>query len=331
VDSQPSYKLITEKYLPEDFLHPAYFFLRPDGTEADEANRHHHEALPGQRILKILKAIARDWGRGLDRKSWLEAKKEIALAELQCLSGGWEGARERLTKVAALRARCGVKEQAKALLATLDARHRLLEEWRGLEGVPEVLVPRVAEALAAGNFPDVWRAIRNHRGSAKIPPVNAFREKVEEVLLEGIRLKPVVLDRIDLSGRTYWTLKAEWETTLPEIDGLVVQLSYLTERERTHESYVVLDDVRPYARHRAACCLDSRQLRLADVVNLKVELWLDDLPLHTSRLEEEPARFPEDESHVLFGPDLMEPHESLAAGGRYEIREFHVGRYPGAR
>ncbi|MEN8151901.1 MAG: hypothetical protein ABFS86_18950, partial [Planctomycetota bacterium] len=96
--------------------------------------------------------------------------------------------------------------------------------------------------------------------------------------------------------------------------------------------YAKFDQLRPYHHHRAATCLDSRMLKLQDVTNARVQLWLDDVLLAESLWKPDvPTEFPFEESHVIVGPDLLSEKESLGVGVRAAKTRYRVGRYPAAK
>lgn len=324
-DTIASYKLITEEYLDEEFLHPAYLYFRPDGTEYDKKERMHHTALSAQRIEGVLKRIGKEWGKSLTVKEYEKALGETEAAEDLLRGEDWRDAANLLTGVTRLRARCGVKDRAQAMLRTIDAWKQLLTEWRAIEGAPRALAKKVDEALLAG---DPSRALvllrKEHSDHAQVV---AVEQKLIAHLREAIRLEPLRFDKVLLSTGTLYMLKARWATDLPEFDGLGIQLSYFTSREQTLQSYGVYENMRPCSRHCAAVSLTARGLHYAEVANARVQLWIGDVMLHEAKLSDEPAGFPPEESHVLTGPDLLTSAESLSAGARADVRLFKVGVY----
>ncbi len=324
-DSVASYKLITEEYLEESFLHPAYLYFRPDGTEFDSKERMHHMAITAQRVEKVLGKIAKEWGRGLSVKEYGKALASIEAAEKLLTAESWEQAEGSLSAVTRLRARCGVKDRAKAVLRTIEARKRLLATWRAIEELPTRFAGTVEQSLKQGDPVGALRILRKERSEHE--QVVAFEEALLEHLRESIRLEPLRFDKVYLSTGTLYQLKARWATDLPEFDGLTMQISYRTDRDKTLESYAVYNDVRPYGRHRAAVSLSARDLHYTEVANARVQLWLSDVLLHESLLKEAPADFPREESHLVFGPELLTAAESLSAGARADVRIFKVGRY----
>ncbi len=324
-DSRESYRLITEEYLPEEFLHPVYFFLRPDGTEVDAGNRHHHEALGPSQILKILDGIQRRWGRGLTEKEY--AKHGPVFAEGRALfsRGKPAEAAERLAPLAGLKARCGLRDRAAAMRDTARVSADLASEWREL-GCPErALFRGVAGALRAGDLPGAWRRLRARAEEGRL---RAFREKIESELRRRIRLLPVRLSRVVAGGHIYWYLKAAWRSDLPAFDGLVLQLGYLCEGPRTCEGYARFDRVEPAPHHRAALSAAARDLRLRDVLDARARLWLDGLLLHESHHRRPPRAFPAmEDGHVLVGPDLLRKEDALAVDYRAKLVDYRLGTY----
>ncbi len=324
-DSVASYKLITEEYLEESFLHPAYLYFRPDGTEFDKKERMHHMAITAQHAEKVLGKIAKEWGRGLKVKEYEKALGSIETAEKLLTAENWEEAEEILSAVTRLRARCGVKDRAVAILGTVEVRKRQLADWRAIEGLPPRLAGKVEKFLESGDPVGALRIIRKERlGHERVA---AFEQGLLEHLRATIRLKPLRFHRVFLSTGTLYQLKACWATDLPEFDGLGLQISYRTDRDKTLESYGIYNNVRPYQRHRAAVSLTARALHYSQVVNARVQLWIADVLLHESLLKESPVEFPPDESNVRFGPDLLRADESLSAGARADVRLYKVGRY----
>lgn len=319
-----SYKLVTEKWLPEDFLHPVYLFLRPDGIEANEEDRNYHTALSGQKILKVLQKIQKEWGPGLRKKKYEAANAEIDEANALMAKGDWKGGEKLLRKVAGMKARCGVRDRAAATLAGLDVRKELVEAWRGIEGVGKDRGVEVDRLLAAGDLPGAYRILRR---AAREGPETEFRERVVEALRKMIRLEPVRFEKLILKAGTYHYVYAEWATDLPPFDGLVLQLSYVTDRDRTLESYGVYDSVAPNRHHRAAVSLSYRDLRMQEVENVRVQLWVEDVLLHESLWKESPTEFPEDTSHVKWGPELMTEEDNLGVSNHSKLRESVIGRY----
>jgi hypothetical protein len=324
-DTVKSYKLITEEYLEESFNHPAYLYFRPDGTEFDKKERMHHMAITAQRAEKVLKKISKEWGRSLKVKDYEKALETIKSAEELLVAENWEEASGLLSGVTRLRARCGVKDRAKAILSTIEARKRLLADWRAIEELPRLLQQRVEQTLKKGDPAGALRLLRKERSD--LVPVAEFEKQVIAHLRETIRLEPLRFDKVLLSTGILYQLKACWATDLPEFDGLAIQISYRTDREKTLESYGIYNDVRPYGRHRAASSLTARDLHYAEVVNGRVQLWIADVLLHEALLKESPAEFPPETSHVMFGPDLLSADESLSSGAKAEVKVFKVGRY----
>jgi hypothetical protein len=326
-DSCDSYRLVTEEFLPKDFLHPAYFFLRPDGTEVSKENRHHHEAISAQLILRILEETQKEWGKPLSGKDYEKAKAELAEAEAHYFASRADEARAVLEKLSRRRERCGVKERARTMLRDLEVRDRLLEAFRAEvpgDDPPEDL-RRPEEMIRRGRLDALYRWL----GARDDGLSKALLPKVVEALRESIRLKPLKMDRVFLDDKSLYYLKAEWETDLAQISALVMQIGYVTDKKETFEGWAVYDEVRPSTHHRAATSLSSRDLRLADLVNARVQLWLDGLLLHESRLKPEATEFPEQAGNVIIGPDLLGPDETLNSGAQANMRTYQVGRYPG--
>ncbi|MHC4860350.1 MAG: hypothetical protein ACYTDY_09700 [Planctomycetota bacterium] len=326
-DSRPSYELVTKEYLEESFLHPVYFFLRPDGTELDKKHRHHHEALAGQQILKILQKIQKEWGPGLSIEQYEKAKADLAKADELLAAGDEDGAKGILEKLAKLKARCGVKDRAKAMLIEIELTRRLLEAWRKKEGVPPALGEQVAKGLSGRDLVAVFKMLRAAKPKPAPDPVGSFLDEVTIALREAIRLNPVRLDEVYIGTRTFYYLRAEWETSLSPFDGLVLQIGYVTDQPKTLEGWAVFDKVAPHKHHRAACSLSSLDLRLRDVANVRAQLWIGDFLLHESLLKKEPTQFPEEQSHVTVGPDLLRVDETLGVSSHSRLREYNVGRY----
>ena len=84
--------------------------------------------------------------------------------------------------------------------------------------------------------------------------------------------------------------------------GLTLTIAYLTDKGKTLEGFATYDQVRPYKHHRAATSLSSRMLRLADVTNARLQLWIDDFLL-TEQLwkADGPKEFPYEDSNVQVG------------------------------
>jgi hypothetical protein len=323
-----SYKLVTEEYLEEKFEHPAYFFLRPDGTEVSELNRHHHMAITAQLILKILKKIQKDWGRPLSVKEYKAAKADMVEAEKLFLAGKGEEAKKLLTKLSRLKARCGLKARASAMLSEMEVREKLLAAWNAKEGVPEKFAGEIEYSLRTGELVKAWRALRKSGETAAeemVPPVT-------EALKELIRLRPLRMDKVYADTRAYYYLRAEWRTDMVPFDGLVLTLAYLAEGGKTFEGYATYDHVKPNNRHRAATSLSSRDLRLKNLVNARIQLWVDDLLIGESLWKpERPKDFPVEKSHVVVGPDLLKENESLGVSSHSNFKNYAVGRYPPAK
>ncbi len=324
-DSVKSYKLFTEEYLEEEFLHPAYFYFRPDGTEYDKAERGHHMALTAQHIDKVLKQIAKEWGRGLGKKAYGEALATLEAAEKQMAAEETTAARAGLDRVSRLKARCGVKDRAVAMLRLMDAQIELLAAWRAIEDLPEQAKTGIEKALLGLDPVSALRLLRRER--LELPAALAFEEQLTGFLRQTIRLDPVKLDKIYLKTGTLYCLKALFATDLPDFDGLVLQISYRTDRDKTLEGFATFNRVRPYRRHRAAVCLSARDLHYAEVANARVQLFVGDVLLAESLLAKSPADFPLEDSHVVFGPDLLKSSESLSAGARADLRLYKIGRY----
>jgi hypothetical protein len=327
-DSGASYKLVTEEYLEENFLHPAYFFLRPDGTEADEANRKHHMAMTAQFILKVLNRIQKDWGRPLSVKEYTAAKAQMVDAEKLFNAGKGEEAKALLAKLSRLKARCGLKERAKAMLREMGIREKLLAAWNAKEGVPENFAKEIEHALRTGHLVKAWRMLGKSGETAAeemLPPVT-------EAIKELIRLKPLRMDKVYAESRAYYYLRAEWQTDMVPFDGLVLTLAYLAEGGKTFEGFATYDHVKPSRRHRAATSLSSRSLRLKNLVNARLQLWIDDLLIAESQWKADgPKVYPVEKSHVVVGPDLLKEEESLGVSNHSQFRKYGVGRYPPAK
>ena len=319
-DSVDSYRLVTEEYLPEDFLHPAYFFLRPDGTEADPANRHHHEALSAGQMEKILAGIQKEWGRGLDEKDYAAAKAKLEEAEAHLAAGEREAAVPLLEELAKLRERCGIKDRAKA--------------WLTLIGEADALLPAVAEAsadaaksLGALDVVGAWRTLGRMDGEAP----EALAGKLLDAIRAHVRLAPVRLERVFLSTGSLYYLRAEWATELPQFDGLVLQLSYLTDAPKSFEGFAKYREMEPFGHHRAAFSMSHRAFRLKDVVNGRAQLWLDGVLLGESLKAETPADFPWVDESVMEGPELLGEDDTLGARVKAKLEDYRIGRYPPAR
>ncbi len=324
-DSVKSYKLITEEYLEENFQHPAYLYFRPDGTEFDQSERMHHTALPAQRIARVLRRISKEWGKHLPVLEYEKALREIKAAEDLLRTGNWEEASGLLERAAGLRARCGVRDRATAILGTIEARKRMLAEWRSIEDAPRALAGSVEQSLLEGNPVRVLQILR--KDPVDDEKIAAFELGLIAYLREVIRLEPLRFEKVYLSTGTLYQLKACWATDLPEFDGLGVQISYRTDRDQTLEGYGIYENMRPYSHHRAAVSLTARGLHYAEVVNARVQLWVADVMLDEAKLHDEPADFPPEESHVQVGPDLLGASESLSAGAKADVLLFKVGKY----
>lgn len=319
-DSAESYRLVAEEWLPEEFEHPVYLILRPDGTEADPANRHYHQALPARQIEKMIDGVARDWGRGLSGRDWEEARDALAGAEEQIAAGKVDEALPALEKLAKLRARCGVKDRAAALLD-------LIGRARALAGaVAETNAPAAAR-LAALDLVGAWRLLRKSTAEG----ADAAAERILAEIRRFVRLRPVRLDKLLLSTGTLYYLRAEWETDLPAFDGLVLQLGYLTEAPKSFEGFATFDRVEPYRHHRAAFSMRSVDFRLKDVVNARAELWLDGVLVAEKRLAEKPAEFPYETQSVMVGPDLLTESDTLGSHVKATLRKYELGRYRPSR
>ncbi|MEN8151715.1 MAG: hypothetical protein ABFS86_18005, partial [Planctomycetota bacterium] len=274
-DSCESYKLVTEEFLEETFLHPAYIYLRPDGTEIDKELRDHHMSIPGQKMLQILDRAQKEWGRGLTEAEYAKHRETMKEAEELFVARKGEEAKKLLKGLGKLRQRCGLKERAKAMLAEMAVREKLLAEWNAREDTRPALKASIERSLRIGEIVPAWRTLRK----ASDDVAEEFEKKVLEALSELIRLKPIRLDRVFADQRSYYYLRAEWETDLMPFTGLVLTLAYMTDRDRTLGGYAKFDQLRPYRHHRAATSLDSRMLKLQDVTNARVQLWLDDVLL----------------------------------------------------
>ncbi len=318
-ETHPSYHLITREYLEEDFLHPVYFFLRPDLTEVSKENRHHHEALGPSQIRDVLVETRKEWGAGLSEADYAKHRAALAEAEARLAAGAFAEAKALFAPLAGLKARCGIRDRAAAALRFIAALAGLSAEAAPLGGEPVALLGR-------GDLPGALRELRRaDRGEAG----KALAEKVLVAIREFVRLRPLRYEMLLLTTGTYHYLRAEWESDLPPFSGLALQLSYRTDDGKTSESYGLYDRVQPFRHHRAAVSVTSRDLRLAKVANARAQLWLGDVLLHEELLRKEPADFPEDESHVKVGPDPLPPDETLGAWVKSEGREWKVGRYPG--
>ena len=327
-DSCASYKLVTEEFLEEEFLHPAYIFLRPDGTEIDKANRHHHEAITAQLILKILDRAQKDWGRGLSEKDYGEARASMDRALSLFVEKNEEESRKLLAGLAKLRERCGIRERAEAMLGEMAIRKKLLADWTAREGVRQGLAESVERTLRSGELVTTFRTLRKASDEA----AESFLPAVTEALKETIRLRPLRLDRVFADQRSYYYLRAEWETDLMPFSGLTLTLAYVTDEGMTLEGFGTFDRVRPYRHHRAATSLSSRMLKLQDVANARIQLWIDDFLLAESYWKADgPKEFPREDSNVVVGPDLLREEESLGVGVRAQLRRYQVGRYGPAK
>jgi len=327
-DSCESYKLVTEEFLEETFLHPAYIYLRPDGTEIDKDYRAHHMAVAAQPMLKILSTAQREWGRGLSEKEYAEGRETMAKALGLFVDRQEAEAAKLLRGVAKLRARCGLRERAKAMLVEMEIRKRLLADWTAREGVREGLAKSVERTLRNGELVTTFRTLVKAGDDA----AKDFLPVVTEALRETIRLRPLRMDKVYADNRAYYYLRAEWATDLMPFSGLTVTLAYVTEKGKTLEGFAKYDRMRPYKRHRAATSLSSRMLRLQDLTNARIQLWIDDFLLAESHWKDDgPKEFPYEESNVVVGPDLLREEETLGAGVKADLRRYSVGRYPPAR
>lgn len=319
-DSAGSYRLIAEELMPEEFLHPVYLILRPDGTEADEANRHCHEALSARQIEKMIDGVARDWGKGLSGRDWEEARDALAAAEEQVAAGKVDEARPALEKLAKLRARCGVKDRAVALLDLID-------RARKLAGAVAETDPPAAARLASLDLVGAWRLLRKSTADG----ADAAAEQVLAEIRRFVRLRPVRLDKLLLSTGTLYYLRAEWETDLPAFDGLVLQMGYLTDAPKSFEGFATFDAVEPCRHHRAAFSMRAVDFRLHDVVNARAELWLDGVLVAEERMAKTPAEFPFESESVMVGPDLLTESDTLGSRVKATLRKYELGRYRPSR
>jgi hypothetical protein len=213
------------------------------------------------------------------------------------------------------------------MLAELDLRDRLLALLResATDDTSRHELKQFGDAIGAGRYADLYRlAVKR-----ETPVAKALRPAAVEALRATIRLRPVRMDRVFLDDRSLYYLKARRETDLPEVSGLAMQIGYVDDKGKTYEGWAIYDGMKPSARHMAATSLSSRDLRLADIANARVQLWLDDLLIAESLLKPEPKEFPVEESNVLVGPDLLGPDETLNAGTRARMRKYTPGRYPG--
>ena len=210
----------------------------------------------------------------------------------------------------------------------MESLEKLLYDWNAREDTRPTLKSSIERSLRIGEIVPAWRVLRK----ASDDVAEEFEVKVLEVLKELIRLQPIRMDRVFADQRSYYYLRAEWETDLMPFTGLVLTLAYVTDRDRTLEGYAKFDQIRPYHHHRAATSLDSRMLRLQDVTNARVQLWLDDVLLSESLWKADgPKVFPHEESNVIVGPDLLDEMESLGVGVRAAKTRWKVGRYPPAK
>lgn len=325
--SDPSYAITTREYFEEDFFHPAYVFLRPDGTELDKKHRNHHLTISAGYIDDVFAGIRKEWGsKGLSPEAWEKTKASLAEAEEATVAGDPEKARGIFKRVAGSKTRCGAKDRALAALRVLDLRASTAEAWQALEGIDESLRAGVGKLLSAGDLGGALLALDKAPGIGVGSALAGFRNTLLAGLKEAIRLSPARLDRVFLSTGTYYYLRAQWATDLPVVNDLAVQLSYVTSRAETREGYAVYDAVRPYGRHRACVSMTSRDFGVADLSNARVQLWLGKHLLHESLFKAEPSEFPEEASHVTVGPDLLDAKETLGANVKADLREYEVGR-----
>jgi hypothetical protein len=317
-EHQPDYALLTREYLPEDFFHPAYFFMRPDGTEVDTANRHCHEALAAKQMIDILKEIRKAWGPGLSEADYAKHGATLGEAEKLLAAGDASAARAALKPLAALRQKCGLADRARADLRFLDAIEALAKE---------VPAGEVADKVGRGDLVGALRELR--RRAARDETAEVAAGKVIEVLKGNVKLAPVRYEPLVLQGISYHYLRAEWSTGLPPFCGLSVELAYLTDDGRALLGWGTFDDVAPFRRHRAAASLTGGFLRGARVANLRVRLMVGDALLAEELLRPAPAEFPVEKGGVVSGPDLISPDETLGTFVRGRLRgEWQVGRCP---
>jgi hypothetical protein len=330
-DSKDSYKVITEEYFEEDFFHPAYLFIRPDLTEADPANRHHHESVSAQFILKTLRKIQKEWGKGLSEKDAEKPMAELASVEQPAAVGNWEVALPVLEKLAKLKARCGIRERAKRLLRLKEVGDELREGWNPFVAKFGRAVSRKAgDAIRKSQLVWLYRIVEGETAPEGMEKEwAAYRDQVVAAMRETIRLRPVTMQKVFLSTGSYRYLRAVWQTDLPEFPGLVAHLAFLTSHPKTIEGHAVYDDVKQHLHHRAALSITTRDLRLRKITNLRVQLWIDGLLLHESLLNESPTEFPEDTSNVKVGPALLEEQDSLGVWTHSRVRDYRLGRYKG--
>jgi hypothetical protein len=318
-DCKPSYALLTREYLPEDFFHPAYFFLRPDGSEVDTANRHCHEALAAKQMVDILKDIRKAWGPGLTEADYAKHKAALAAAEKLVTDGDAAAARTALKPLAALKARCGLADRARACLRFLDAVEALAKELPAGE---------VAERARRGDLAGALRELRRRASTDEAS--RAAADRVLEVIRSFVKLARVRYEPLVLAGVSYHYLRAEWSTDLPAFSGLTVELGYLADDGRALLGFGTFDEVAPFCRHRAAAGLTGGFLRGARVANLRVRLFIGDVLLAETLLAPAPAEFPAEADGVRTGPDLLSPDETLGTNVRGRLRgEWGVGGFPG--
>jgi hypothetical protein len=210
------------------------------------------------------------------------------------------------------------------MLAEMEIRKKLLADWTARENVRDGLKESVERTLRRGELVTTFRTLRKAGDDA----AEDFLPAVIDALKETIRLQPLRLDRVFADQRSYYYLRAEWATDLMPFSGLTLTLAYLTDRGQTLEGHATYDRVRPYKRHRAATSLSSRMLRLADVTNARIQLWIDDFLLAEHLWKADgPKDFPHEDSNVTIGPDLLGEKETLGAGVKADLRRYRVGRY----
>jgi hypothetical protein len=317
------YKRFTIEFLPEEFLHPQFFFLRPDGTEIDETLRNEHHAYAASQIVKILET--RIWpvtGKGLTPKLRDKAEQDLAKAKEALDAGKLDVAERALAPVLKLKPACGVKDRAAMLSDEIRARGELAAAWNELAATLTDPPAEVAGAIATGDWMGARKTLLRRGAEAR-----GLVGRIEEAVRKQFAVDEAHYQLIIAQDRGHHYLEVSFRTGPPIVESLTLEISALSQKGEVFEGHTLLHNLPPSSRHMACATLSSMALRGNLVQSFRARLYLGDLLVGEKIADGAPAAWPEPPARdVKTGPDFFQPGDAYHTSSEVVPEEIRVGR-----
>jgi hypothetical protein len=326
--TERDYRNVVTEYLPETFNHPIFLFLRPDGSEIDEALRHEHEYLSGSQIADILKKkVWPETGKGIRPRDWKRAEEAIAKATVALDAGDLDRATRSLRMPLKLSTRCGVRDRARFLQRDVVVRRDFTAKWDALSEAARAEWRGVREALAVGDLLGARRLLLRAPEDAA-----ARKELLRPIEKEIVRRFEVTQSEPQLiiyqnRGHTY--LEVSFAAGLRETPRLVVEMCAISEASDVFEARATFRNVTCSSRKMVCGTLPSAPLRGELVRAVRTRIFVDGLLVAEGAGERAPEPWPEPPSKkVTHGPDFFKPGEAYHISPDLVPEDILVGRVP---